>query len=198
MNTKKARNLLSITLVVLYALLILSFPSSLYAQGGDDLKFKEILQDGIPLGQSLSILQDKQDFIWIGVEDGVKRFDGYEFVHYKPDLRNPDSIVGNHVRAGYEDKSGQLWFGTTEGLNKFDRETDTFTVYQHDPENPNSLSNSNVLTILEDSTGVLWVGTLGGGLNKFDRETNTFTAYQHDPGNPNSLSHNIVFAIYED
>ncbi len=143
MNTKKARNLLSITLVVLYALLTLSFPPSLDAQAGADLKFKNLIQDGLPLGESRFILQGKQGFIWIGTADGVKRFDGYEIIDYKPDQRNSNSLAGSLVRVIYEDKSGQLWFGTTEGLNKYNRETDTFSRYQHDSDNAQNFCFTN-------------------------------------------------------
>jgi signal transduction histidine kinase/ligand-binding sensor domain-containing protein len=94
-----------------------------------------------------------------------------------------------------QDSRGYLWFGTWDGLNKYDGRT--FKVYRNDPEDPDSLSDNIVWTLYEDSSGTLWVGT-DGGLNKFDPETDRFIRYQYDPDDPQSLSHNIVGCVFED
>jgi signal transduction histidine kinase/ligand-binding sensor domain-containing protein len=88
-----------------------------------------------------------------------------------------------------------MWFGTQDGLNKFDGYS--FTVYRHDAENENSLSNNSVAAIYEDKSGTLWVGTTGGGLNRFNRTTETFNHYLHDAANPHSLSGNSVAFIQQ-
>ncbi len=95
-----------------------------------------------------------------------------------------------------QDSRGLMWFGTEDGLNKYDGYT--FTVYKRDPQDPHSLSANTIRAIYEDALGMLWIGTDGGGLNRFDRATEQFTRYQRDPGDPNSLSHNTVTAVYED
>jgi ligand-binding sensor domain-containing protein len=95
-----------------------------------------------------------------------------------------------------QDQKGFMWFGTEDGLNKYDGYT--FTVYRHDPNQPNSLSYNEIRTIYEDSSGVLWIGTFYGGLNKFDAEKELFIHYQNDPDDPNSLSHNNVKTVFED
>ncbi|MCP4543236.1 MAG: GAF domain-containing protein [Chloroflexi bacterium] len=95
-----------------------------------------------------------------------------------------------------QDSKGFMWFGTHDGLNKYDGYD--FTVYRHDLEDPNSLSNNAVRSIYEDQFGTLWVGTDGGGLDRFDRGSERFVHYQNDPADFGSLSHNSVRAIYED
>jgi len=94
-----------------------------------------------------------------------------------------------------QDGKGFMWFGTWDGLNKYDGYN--FTVYKYDPEDPYSLSDNTVWSMVEDRLGVLWIGTRGG-LNQFDRETGHFVRYQHDPGDPTSLSDNLVYSIAED
>ncbi|MCP4151607.1 MAG: histidine kinase, partial [bacterium] len=95
-----------------------------------------------------------------------------------------------------QDRKGFMWFGTKDGLNRYDGYT--FKVYKHDPQDPDSLSGNFVMALHEDHSGVLWVGTVGGGLNKYLRETGTFKHYRHDATNPYSLSHRNVWAICED
>jgi signal transduction histidine kinase/ligand-binding sensor domain-containing protein len=95
-----------------------------------------------------------------------------------------------------QDRHGFIWFGTEDGLNKYDGYT--FIVYKNDPDNSNSLSDNWILTMLEDRAGTLWVGTREGGLEHYDREHDQFTHYQNDPEDPTSLSNNEITAIYQD
>ncbi len=178
------------------------------AQGGDEfridtgrrLTFTHLsIEDGLSQNTALKILQDHLGFIWIGTQDGLNRYDGYEFKVYRYDPDDTTGLSDNDISALYEDRSGTLWVGTKSGgLNQFDRTTGHFTHYRHDPNDPHSLSHNNVLTIYEDQSGLLWIGTRGGGLNKFNRDTEQFAPYQHDPNNPNSLSHDAVSSIAED
>jgi signal transduction histidine kinase/ligand-binding sensor domain-containing protein len=144
-------------------------------------------------------LQDSKGFIWFGTQDGLNRYDGYEFVVYKHDPEDPDTLSNNFIWALYEDESGTMWIGTGGGgLDSFDRVTGHFTHYQRDPNDPHSLSSNIVLSIHQDREGTLWLGTNGGGLNRLDRESGQFANYQNDPDDPHSLGHNAVQSIHED
>ena len=100
------------------------------------------------------------------------------------------------VRCILQDRQGFMWFGTQDGLNKYDGYT--FTVFTHDPDDPESLSDTNIVSLFEDSDGMLWVGTLGGGLNRFDPRQETCERFKHDDEDPGSLSDNGVLAIHQD
>jgi len=100
------------------------------------------------------------------------------------------------VRCIAQDRTGYMWFGTEDGLNKFDGHT--FTVYRHDPEKRDSLPNNSVSAIYEDHAGVLWIGTSGGGLSRFLPGTESFQNFRHDETNSQSLSDDTVSVIYED
>ena len=166
----------------------------------NDIRFERIsLEQGLSQSVVLCILQDSRGFMWFGTQDGLNRYDGYEFTVYKHDPENPNSLSDNFVQAIYKDQSGALWIGTNgRGLDRFDRGTEQFTHYPNDPDDPHSLSNNDVQTIYEDQSGVLWIGTNGGGLNRFDRETEQFVRYQNNPNDPHSLSNNSVLSIYKD
>ncbi len=99
------------------------------------------------------------------------------------------------INSCLQDQQGFLWFGTLDGLNRYDGYQ--FKVFRHDPDNPLSLSNNTIDVLFEDSLGFMWVGT-GGGLNRFNAEHDTFERFVHDPDNPHSLSHNSISAIVED
>ncbi len=98
----------------------------------------------------------------------------------------------------FQDQQGFLWFGTSDGLNKYDGYE--VTVYKQNPDDPNSLSSSSIMSIYEapSEPGVLWIGTTNTGLTRFDQKTGTYTHYIHDPDNSNSLRNDHVMATFED
>ncbi len=106
-----------------------------------------------------------------------------------------DGLSSDTVYSIWQDSQGFLWFGTWNGLNRYDGYE--FTVFKHSPLDPTSLSHSVVDIIYEDRQGTLWLGT-GNGLNRFEPATGSFRRYHHDPENPKSLNDDEVFAILED
>jgi len=166
---------------------------------GQSLRFERIsLEQGLSQSTVFSIIQDSQGFMWFGTEDGLNKYDGYNFTVYKNDPDNPKSLSGNWVGKILEDDSGMLWIGTSDkGLSRYDRDLDQFTGFRHVTGDPSSLSNDEIKSIFQSTDGTLWIGT-GGGLNQFDEQNETFSYFQNDPDDPNSLSSNKVTTIYED
>jgi signal transduction histidine kinase/ligand-binding sensor domain-containing protein len=156
------------------------------------------------------VLEDSRGMIWIGTSGGGldkldpfmsgKAGDGKDkFVHYNHDPSDSNSISSNSILSLFEDHSGTIWIGTSDGgLNEFDGNSGIFFRYKHDPDDPNSLGSNWVNAIYEDKSGTLWVGIGGGGLNKFERATGKFTRYRRDDKNPQSLSYGSVHSIHED
>ena len=83
-----------------------------------------------------------------------------------------NGLSQNMVQAICEDRQGFMWFGTKDGLNRFDGHQ--FVVYRSEPGSKNTLSDNNILSVFEDKAGNLWVGTNSGGLNYFDRKRMKF------------------------
>ena len=100
------------------------------------------------------------------------------------------------VNAIVQDDLGFMWFGTLDGLNRYDGYE--IKVYKHDPLDLTSISHNKIMALYVDRMGILWIGTDGGGLNKFNYQTETFKCYRNDISNPNSLSSNNIRSIYED
>jgi ligand-binding sensor domain-containing protein/signal transduction histidine kinase len=143
------------------------------------------LEQGLSQSTVTAILQDSQGFMWFGTLDGLNRYDGYGFKVYKHDSTDPTSLADNAIASLFEDRSGTLWIGTEGGgLERFDRDTESFSHYRNDPEDVTSISSDTVKAIAEDRDGILWIGTQNG-LNRFDRQTETFSFYPNriDPLN---------------
>ncbi len=166
-----------------------------------DFKFTHLsLEDGLSQSTVISILQDSRGFMWFGTQDGLNRYDGYNFVVYRNDPNDLNSLGDNRIRAIVEDASGLLWIGTEAGgLNKYDPDTDTFTRYRHDPGDPNSLKNNRVWNIWQNEAGILWLYMDEGWLTQFDPQSETFTHYQFAPPELTNLAtgQNIK-ALYQD
>ncbi len=130
--------------------------SSAYAQAGDEpmLHFAHLTSaDGLSHNNITAIIQDRQGFIWIGTQDGLNRFDGYQFITYRYNPDDPNSLSHNHVRDILEDESGALWIATQGGgLDRFDPLTETFTRYL------TSESGNILFTAFLDRVGALWIG----------------------------------------
>ena len=77
----------------------------------------------------------------------------------------------NTIYCLMEDSQGYLWFGSWDGLNKYDGYN--FTIYNKQ----NGLSNETINAIIEDESGRIWIGT-ENGLNCLDKRTGKITVYQ--------------------
>ncbi|HEV8512027.1 MAG TPA: two-component regulator propeller domain-containing protein, partial [Cyclobacteriaceae bacterium] len=97
-----------------------------------------------------------------------------------------DGLSRSWVKCFLQDRSGLLWIGTGDGLNKFDG--NNFTVYKYLPTQAKSLNHNNTNVIFEDSKGQLWVGTQAG-LNYYQRELDEFV--------PVPFVNNYVTSLYE-
>lgn len=115
-----------------------------------------------------------------------------EFEHFSVE----QGLSHSSVYAIAQDTKGFLWFGTRNGLNRFDGYT--FKVYQHDPLDSTSLSESEITSLTVDSRDNLWVGTSNGGLNRYRRESDSFVRYRYDPNNPRSIYGQSIGPIVED
>ncbi len=166
---------------------------------GSIIRFEHLtIENGLSQNAGLAIFQDSKGYLWIGTQDGLNRYDGYNFKIYKHDPDNPNSISHNSIFAIDEDKDGYLWIGTWGGgLNRFNPAAEIFTSYRNNPDEPSSLSNDTVTSLKQDASGALWVGTLGG-LNRYDPVTNGFDHFRNDANNPESLSSDAISVIFED
>lgn len=111
-------------------------------------------------------------------------------------LSASDGLSDNNILAILQDKQGFIWFGTDDGLNRYDGYS--FKTFKHNPADTNSLSHNVAKCLYQDKSGNIWIGTHGGGLNKFDPVTETFAHYSTKGHKGNTLTCDDITCVAED
>ena len=143
----------------------------------------------------LSMMQDRQGFVWIGtLSGGLYRYNGYHAVKYTNSAPDANSLPHDRVSTLYEDKQGVIWAGTQNGLARYNPKTNDFTRFTP-PFGP--AAQRIVKSIISDGKDGMWLATWGG-LQHFDPSRAAFTLYLHDDKKPGSLASNDVNAIAMD
>ncbi len=119
------------------------------------------------------IFQDSKGFIWIGTNDGLNRFDGYQFKIYRYNRKDKSGIGSNLIQVIAEDNDGNLWIGTAnEGIFKLNVKTDQFIQLKNTASKPDVLTKNSGRDILKDKYGNIWIANLMG-LNVLTPSANT-------------------------
>jgi len=152
---------------ILFFLLLTSCLNMLAQDSG--LYFEQI-NDNEDFSQSMisSMVQSKKGFIWIGTENGLFRYDAYNFYRYLRDKDRKGSLSNNHVNVIFEDSSENLWIGTNHGVNRYNKNSDNFT--QIDVSTTKG-GKSYISSFAEDGNKNLWIGTFGG-VKRLNKKTN--------------------------
>ena len=196
---------------------ILGFILLIFSCSSDNHTISSVLESGATPSKQLKIKEetnvnfdkgvyfgflDSEGILWFGSNgNGLYRYDGAAFTQYKEE----DAVGGNQVLSIIEDNDDQLWFGTADGLWKYDREVfthvpipfnDTTSVWLdkvYPIINPNAVHSLSL-----DTKGNLWIGTGGAGAFRYDGEN--FTSFLSDGGRrqEDSLHHNWITSIIED
>ncbi|MHB1146786.1 MAG: hybrid sensor histidine kinase/response regulator transcription factor [Lutibacter sp.] len=111
-------------------------------------------------------------------------------------LTNNNGLSQNLVLSIAQDKDGFMWFGTKDGLNKYDGYL--FTVFQNEPNNPNSISSNYINELFNDKNGNLWVGTENGILNIYNNASQSFQRISIPIEQPKSKNSSEINTIAQD
>ena len=164
---------------------------------GKDIRFAHLTnRDGLSPGQIRDILQDNQGFVWFNTSGVLNRYDGYQFRSYTRDPAHPNYPTAGFLSFVFKDRSGSLWIGSNESLDRFDPVTETSTRFPIDSNGPEQSPKAGS-HISQDRAGMLWLAT-EAGLYRLDPATGAFRHYSHDPADAGTLSSSIVRSTYED
>jgi ligand-binding sensor domain-containing protein/serine phosphatase RsbU (regulator of sigma subunit) len=180
----------------LFLLIILLFisswtigSSSLY----DDLKFKNLsIEDGLSQSVVTFIHKDSHGFLWIGTQDGLNKYDGYEFKVYRYIKSDNRTISNNNIAIIDEDTNGNLWIATSGGgVNKYNRIKDSFEkIHFFSPEDSIKIQSNYISRLFIGSTNILWLGIEGNGFLRYD--LNSQKVIDHFTTSNSKLSNNTV------
>jgi len=146
------------------------------------------------------ITQGSMGAYWIGTEGGLNLFTPStgRFERFANETNDTNTLSSNSLQSlGFvedENNPQTFWVGTWYGLNKFDRDSNTFKRFLSSPSDLNTISSNHVLSIYDDGDGYLWLATFGGGLNRFEKATGNVKVYLISDGLPS----NVLFAIQAD
>ncbi len=107
-----------------------------------------------------------------------------------------EGLSQSSVMAMAQDQTGYVWFGTENGIDRFDGVN--FTNYRHERGSENSLGSDFTRDLHISVDGSLWIATDDGGLSRWDPSTNRFQSYRHDPENPNSIASDRLRVVTSD
>ena len=165
---------------VLFLLLSLSICTSLFSQVGRDYfnYVQYTTEDGLPHSLIFEVKQSKDGFVWVATNNGLGRFDGYNFKNFRPQKGVKNSISGKSVSKLYIDSKNNLWLGIQGiGLNRMTIENEQFISFS--PVGENKISGNDVFGIFEDRDSTLWIGT-NNGIDYYDKSTHSFVNIMSD------------------
>ncbi len=114
------------------------------------------LQHGLSEGTIRNIMEDKDGYMWFGTEDGLNKFNGYEFVVYKRSFSDHYSISDNRPKTLFLDAKSRLWITTFRGVNLYDPIQDKFYNF-NSPDYPALRSlDKDIESMLQTKDGHFW------------------------------------------
>jgi len=163
---------------------------------GSTPHFRHLSDDeGLASTSVYAVVQDPAGYMWIATDSGLQRYDGYRFITYNHDPRNPASLAENVVTALAFAPDGSLWLGTQDaGLDRLAPGATAFAHHQHNPEEAGSLSSDRVFALHFDRQGRLWIAT-NQGLDRMDAQGTGFHHYATRSTQPNGER---ILSLYED
>jgi ligand-binding sensor domain-containing protein/signal transduction histidine kinase/DNA-binding response OmpR family regulator len=141
------------------------------------------------------IFKDYKGFMWFGTGDGLVKFDGINLSVYENDPKSETSLSHNIINTIIEDKDKNLWIGTSEGLNLYNRNKDNFIRTENMKDIISKLDSRFINALLCDEAGNIWIGTYGG-VYRFNKKINKLINFR-DTG-LQSISLNMVTSLAAD
>jgi serine phosphatase RsbU (regulator of sigma subunit)/ligand-binding sensor domain-containing protein len=178
---------------------LIVFSSNTIAQK-KPVKFSRLTSsNGLSQNRVSAIVQDHDGFIWIGTEDGLNKYDGYNFEIFKRNPGDSLSLNDNQALAMHVAKDGALWIGgSLTGLSKYNSATKTFTRYNNNHSDPNSLAEDIIISFSEDKKGNLWIVTQNKGFDYMIVNEGKFIHMANMLPPDYKIPEDLIFFVHQD
>ncbi len=135
------------------------------------------ISDGLSQNFTTDICQDKLGYIWVGTQDGLNRFDGYEFKIYRQNPSDKQSLSDNYIIDLFIAPDSLLWIVNNNGLEVYDYKTDKFKSVLKNKQSKNSTYLTNIKAVTSDDSGIVWLRTVDG-IIEYNPKKNDFFEYK--------------------
>ncbi len=150
-----------ITIFVLFNITLLEAQTEKYL-------FERItVTEGLSQNNASDVVQDDFGFIWVGTEDAINRYDGYEIKIFKTNPGDTNSIAPGRISKLFCDSKGNLWVGAGINLSRFNHNTQQFINYPTENFIPESNTRTDIIALQEDKENNIWFASQGGILGYY-------------------------------
>ncbi|WP_165932734.1 two-component regulator propeller domain-containing protein [Flavobacterium cellulosilyticum] len=176
---------------------------------GDILQLKKSLVEGNGLSDNKILCFEEDSFgkLWIGTRNGgLNIITISDFVNKRPNLLvkwylpkdDGSSVFNRTVSALKMDWNGNMWIGTSTGLNYVNPEGEPIKLLRKNSSKTESLGHDRIGALSESTNGNVWVGTDGAGLDLYNPITGKIKNFRHQNNNLSSLSNDYIISLLED
>lgn len=167
----------------IYLLLIgLIYSQNLFAEDvkpGISFYYRQLdNRNGLSNSSINSILQDKDQLLWIGTWDGLNRYDGAHFNVYNHNIDKAENSIGSNViQTIKEDSNNNIWINTIGGISRYNKITGNFSRYFY-KNTASQKIRENEYELVINSKGEVFCFSANGILSKYNFTTDKFIDYQ--------------------
>ncbi len=156
-----------------YLIYIVFSGAALFSSAQKEFRFRNFsINDGLSQSSVTALVQDENNALWVGTQDGLNRFDGKNFEVFTAD--QTPGLESAYIKCALKDQAGNLWFGTNNGLSTYDAFNETFQTYF-----PKSGEAIQIENLALGKNNQLWVASTENGLFRFDTKTHAFVSLKH-------------------
>lgn len=151
---------------------------------------------GMTKGAVRAIVQDPTGFMWFGTDEGLSRYDGYEFINYTAGA-DPAKNLSAATVTSLAVTDTALYIGTSKGLDKLDLATSALTHQHANAKDPAALGSDDISSLSLGAKGSLWIGTSDAGVDRLDLATDKVEHFRADPKTPDTIPDDGVNVVRE-
>ncbi len=175
--------------------LILIFCSLNIFSQESNIKFSSLsITDGLSQSYVFSTIQDSEGFMWFATTEGINKYDGKEFTHYKYKLSDTNSLSDNFILNLLETSDNNIWVASRDnGIDIFNKKSEQFSIIKKDHSN----YHPTIHFLFEDSRKNVWIGS-NDGVDRYNLETKKFDAGLNRLLKENNIDHFQATSVIED
>jgi ligand-binding sensor domain-containing protein len=144
--------------------------TNIHAQNAPIIFEQFSIEKGLSQASGFAATQDQEGYLWFGTQDGLNRFDGYNFITVRKSVDTKEGLLGNTINDVFCDSKGHLWVATTEGLSVKKKGINRFDVFQ-------PLKGKVMHRIKEDAEGYIWAVTFDSGVYRISPDLKSIKSF---------------------